>query len=291
MSHRPTRREVLLAMGGTATLPVVASASTPTVPAGCEEQAAEVERLRDRLADEQVEFDRLSDVVLDRQRQLLEMHASRSEPRFSSTTRRRAREIGLDARESVVVLDVEGRHSEGTATAWFVTDHHLLTNAHNVEGEFETLYGITVEQETFEPELVGRVESLWPDVALLRTDVTGSPLSVGDSSSLARDDPLVQVGHPGAEAFGFWAITLGGFSTRISPNDLSATIPGLTGASGSPILDLNGDVVAMTYGAAGEDTASIRPTDDEVRTGLLAGEPSTSAVPIETAMDHVEGWT
>lgn len=295
MTHRSTRRGVLLAIGGTAALPLVAAASPSTVQAVCDGRAdleAEIDFLGSRLAELEAELERLPDVIADRQRRILESHAARSEPRFASDVRARAREVGLDARESVVVLDVEGRHDEGTATAWFVTDHLLLTNAHNVGREFETLYGVTVGQETFEAELVGHVESQWPDVALLRTDFAGTPLSVGDSASLSRDDPLVQVGHPGAQDFGFWVLTLGGFLARSSPNALSATIPGLTGSSGSPILDLSGDVVAMTYGGgAAEDTAADGATDDAVRVGLLAAEPSTSAVPIETAMERMGGWT
>lgn len=294
MSHRSTRRQVLVAMGGTAALPLVASASSSAVQDGCDEQVVlegDIERLRDRLSEERAELERLPDLIADRQRRILELHAALSEPRFSESTRRQAKDVGLDARESVVVLDVKGHGSEGTATAWFVSDHHLMTNAHNVEREIETLYGVTLRQETFEAELVGRVEDQWPDVALLRTDFTGSPLAVGDSDSLSRDDPLVQVGHPGTESFGFWAITLGGFLTRSSSNTLSATVPGLAGSSGSPILDLNGDVVAMTYGADVAGDTVVEPTDDRVRTGLLAGEPATSAVPIETAMGRMEAWT
>jgi serine protease Do len=223
------------------------------------------------------------------QRRIMELHATSFAPRFPPETNDAARDAGRDARESVVLLDVGGSYSEGTATAWFVTDHYLLTNAHNVEDDFETLQGVTVRQETFEAELVGSVADQQPDVALLRTGVEGTPLPIGDAGSLTRGDPLVQVGYSGG--FGHWVITLGSYLDRGSSDELSASIPGLEGNSGSPILDLDGQVVAMTFGAQSEGDPAIEPTDDEVRVGLLAGEPFTSAVPIDTAMEQMDEWT
>lgn len=287
-----SRREVLLAVGATAALPLVASATATTVQAACSEQTAieaELEQRRDDLAAELAELEALPDQIADLHRFLLETVAARAVPRFPGATRQEALAVGRAARESVVALDVVERFGQGTATAWFVTDHTLLTNSHNVDSEFEHLYGVTASGESFEASLVDRVESQEPDVALLETDYSGVPLSTGDATSLAVDDPLVQVGHPAG--FGFWVITLGGFVRQPTPDEVHATIPGLAGNSGSPILDLDGGVVAMTYAGKPGEIVDPEPADDVVRIGSMAVDPFTSAVSIEAAMERMEAWT
>lgn len=294
MSVRNTRRDVLVAMGGMAALSAIPAVQPATAQSVCEEKSDledEIKSLREQLAEAEEAQTHLPDEIAARRRRLIELHATLFEPRFSTDTRATAKEIGLGARESIVVLDVEEKFGAGTATAWFVTEHELLTNSHNVDGEVEILYGVTVDGERFEAELVERVESRDPDVALLQTDFTGPSLPVGDSYALSPEDPLVQVGHPGGGDFGYWVNTLGGFVERESSTTLLATIPGLAGNSGSPILNLQGDVVAMTYGGKPQQDPTIAPTDDEVRIGTLNVDPFTSAVPIETAIERMEAWT
>lgn len=292
MSVEMTRREALLAIGGGLALPVAAPVGASTGQDACGDQRAlerEVAQLREQVAAAHADLERLPDEIVERQRRILELFAATSEPRFRTSTRRQAVDIGTRARESVIVLDVVDRYGGGTATAWFVTEHRLLTNAHNVSGAFERIHGVALDGQSFEASVVESVEQQQPDVALLETEYTGTPLPSGDSATLSRDDPVVQVGHPAD--FGFWVLTLGGYLEQRSADELWATIPGLEGNSGSPILDLDGAVVGMTYGGEPVTEFKTEPGDDRVHLGTLAVDPFTSAVPIQTALELVEAWT
>lgn len=170
----------------------------------------------------------------------------------------RGRVVGLEARSSVVSLDVlEDGFSAGQATAWFVDDGYLFTNAHNVlpAGPNTEFRCVTPEGDRFDVEVVDLFEDMQPDIALLRTEYTGAtPLPMADVDELTAGQPLIQVGHPGE--VGYWIISMGRFIERRTNENFSGTeytelrsvVPGRPGVSGSPVLTLDGTVVGITYG-------------------------------------------
>ena len=210
---------------------------------------------------------------------------------MTSIARAAARAVGEPARESVVFIDVVTEVGGGTATGWLVDDGLILTNAHNtVDFEVATAKRAWTVDGTAAPvSLVGKVAGGQPDVALLAADVDAPPLPVGSSSSLERDQPVVQVGHPGG--FGNWVVSLGSV-VEVGETDVTTTVPGLQGNSGSPLLDLEGRVVGMTSGAEpGPGSAGVEPADPTPHYERLAVDAPSLHVPIETAMEQVEGWT
>lgn len=224
--------------------------------------AARIESLYDELddLDEQLidlEFE-LAD--LERSDRGTELLLDQLEAGFPTSTIERARAIGLDVRESVVALEIldDGMPS-GHATGWVVDDGHLLTNAHNVYagGVTNDVTVVTHDGDRFDADVVDFVETMQPDVALLRVDgLDAPPLSMTSVDDLEAGQPLVQVGHPGE--VGFWIISLGRFvdaRRTVSFDDetyseLTTVVPGRQGVSGSPLLTLDGDVVGMTHGGS-----------------------------------------
>ncbi len=221
-----------------------------------------------------------------------------AESEFSQEIVEKARAVGIEARKSVVYLEVttiDGR--SGQATAWFLERGLLITSGHvfeDVEGAV-TIKGHTIDGDTFSVEVI--YSSLIPgDIAILRTDYTKAPpLPVGSSGGLKEGDPLVQVGHPGE--MGNWVITLGGFVNGGGNSVLFGTVPGVGGVSGSPVLTLDGKVVGMTSGFTPVEKGLIGswtpPSNSKVYLSLEELRPSMLSThePIELVLEQVAEWT
>lgn len=295
-----TRRAVLGAVVGAVAGTVATGRGRAGEPEPCEELelarmglagerelhalvTAELEAAEQRIASLRAEITTLRD-------------AARPPHPYDEAQREEARRVGLEARSGVALLDYDQPGArEGLATAWFVDEHHLLTNAHNADPiEAETvLRGWTLEGASFGVEFVEVVEDKQPDVALLRADrAAPRVLTTAEPESVEPGDRLVQVGHPAIA--GNWLISLGELIERDS-KDLVTTVPAAGGASGSPLLDLDGRVAGMLYSgrdADGEDwTVPPAPISTDVIQYPMVEPTHALHVPIEDAMALYEGWT
>lgn len=211
----------------------------------------------------------------------------------------RAEAVGRAARPATVYLEFEFGH----ATGWFLDARHVVTNAHNVlDGSGVSSPTVwTVDGDSYDAEVVDAVATMNPDVALLRTDRAGpASLVPGDSTALAAGDRLVQVGHPGGT--GNWVVSLGEFldsETWVdaeigSGRDLTTTVPGRTGVSGSPILDFDGEVVGLTHSGtdAYERPGGERPipSPEFVYDRMIGPRSRANHVPVETVLEAVDAW-
>jgi serine protease Do len=204
---------------------------------------------------------------------------------FDDETRQRLREAALGVRESVVHLGF-GR---GRGTGWVLDGEagYLVTNAH-VARRSDSFEVETFEGETGRADPVEFDSDLDPDVGLLRTDLSGlQPLSTGDSDDLSKDDPLLTVGHPGQT--GKWIISAGRYDRHLERVDwLLSNVPTAQGNSGGPLVSLDGVVVGLVTGTTAPQESphsrSNRVFTDLPQVGL------TTAVPVETVLETVEGW-
>lgn len=290
MTRGLTRRKLVAATaamssGALLSEPIGASPDDPCTE--IDELVAEIETLEQELG----ELEALVEELPERREELFlelpEIFGDLREPQYPPDIHDTARDIGESIRENVLLLDVISGFAESFATAWVVDDGYLLTNAHNVEGNPDELRVMTPDGAEYSAEIVNYVEGNRPDVALLTTEYPGEPLPIGTSSDLDPGDHLLQVGHPGN--FGYWVISLGELIRIRDDNRLQATVPGLSGNSGSPIVDFSGQVVGMTHAGT-----HIRPKEtpyagDPV-TDVFAPPEETLAVRIETAMDRMEAW-
>lgn len=217
---------------------------------------------------------------------------------FTQTTLDEAQAVADQARDSVVYLEIDDGVESGTG--WFVEDGYILTNQH-VVAQATTIRAFLVDGTEIDVTVEETLAR--PDLALLSTPHDGPVLPTAETVDLEVDQPLVQVGHPGG--VGAWVQTLGRYlRTYVSPadddrgdyDDLSTTVPGRSGVSGSPILDLDGQVVGITYGATpvyqppppGE---APEPHDPAIITGHLHAPAHADHVAIDDAMKRVDAWT
>lgn len=233
---------------------------------------------------------------------------------FEGSVLDRARETADRVAESVVTFDPPGtdaRWSLGrNGTGWFRTPHEIVTNAHSVEGIRER-EGVTIAEidgvarngDRFDLELVDSQLTEDRDVAVLRTEYEGTPLSVGESTALEFEQPLVQVGNPAG--FGDRVATVGRFAydhgayAAADADDLPAPratgwfvsgVPAQGGNSGSPVVTLEGDVVGMTTGSDSmvDDEHPPEPDDAVVYDRPLSRRVWTEHQSIETIEDWLD---
>lgn len=209
---------------------------------------------------------------------------------FSSDVFQQAKSMALDARQAVVKL----RGASGTGGTGWVLDAdegYIVTNSHVVvrDSSFEVE---TFDGETGRATRVGYHQDMTPDVALVQTDLTGLPdLSTGDESTLAEDDPLVTIGHPGR--IGDWVMTIGRHShSPLGMDWLLSTVPTAQGNSGGALLTLEGDVVGVVSGTTtGQGGRGEYSKTDELYAELPEVAEFTTSVPVGTLMDDVDEWT
>lgn len=285
------------------TAPPATEPPTPAVTLSTAECADEVEALEAERSEIQAEIDRLEATLPMRRRKRtnLEGVVSLFEPPAEAVIAT-AKEVGTAAREAVVFLQAGG----GIATAWYVDEHHLVTNAHNVydfaTGETRESTVWTLGGEELPASVVGVNESLQPDVAVLRTETAG-PASLPPGATPPGDsrEPLVQVGHPGG--IGNWMLTLGNLRSigqygRESGDpyvELETDVPGRQGVSGSPVLNFDGEVVGLTYAGSPVQAkqADERPivADPVVYDRPIASLSYGFHVGIDDVMEYYGEWT
>lgn len=214
---------------------------------------------------------------------------------YADETIASAQQVGNDVKRSTVFLDT----GSGQATGWFIDGTIIATNAHNVAGLSE-LVGFSITGDKFTCTVVDYVDRMNPDVAILRTDYDGVPLPLGRVDSVTVDQPLVQVGNPGA--VGNWVISLGRFVERTQMktaertfDDIKSTVPGRKGNSGSPVATLNGRVIGMTYGGGPvidfQPDARPHPDPPGVYDRMLPELSYAYHVGIDVIEELLEEWT
>lgn len=293
-----SRRAFLGATAGTALVSLAASASAQSSP--CDEYRT----VQSELDQKQTELERAkqnrdtlaADIAGYRQTIAEGRDVARGAHPFSETEREQAQQVGEPARDGMVFLEMRDDRSVTTASAWFVEENLLLTNAHNVEDltPSHSRTAWTLGGDRFEWDVVDTAESKSPDIALLRTDYTApTVLETGSSDDLSEGDKLVQIGNPGG--FGKWILTLGEFKRLDGTNSLVTTVPGLSGVSGSPLLDMDGTVVGVTYGGLPQSgyVPGTQPEPASTDLVLYPMVPDSQAthVPIEAALEKKEEWT
>ena len=165
--------------------------------------------------------------------------------------------VGNNIRESVV--HVSDRSSYGTG--FFVSNNGcILTNAHVTDGNrFVTVelsngqkYTGTVIKEG-NHILNNRANSNAFDLALIKIEIDSVPIPISTINPDV-DEMIILVGHPGE--LGSWVIAAGTYNGNADdiPSEHSFSLPSVFGgSSGSPIVNMNGELVGVNWGSGVDD--------------------------------------
>ncbi len=150
----------------------------------------------------------------------------------------------------------------GVATAFVVGDGTwALTNRHVVEG------AVSIELESWDGQSRGtaQIVALAPsttDLALLR--LGGVAPGALRLSSRHVVDQVVSGGFPEAQQFIRNTGRVRFTQTVDGKRSLVTTVPAAPGSSGSPLLNLQGEVVGVIWGGSGTDATFAVPAEDAI---------------------------
>ena len=165
--------------------------------------------------------------------------------------------VGNNIRESVVHVS----DSSSYGTGFFVSNNGcILTNAHVTDGNnFVTVelsngrkYTGTVIKEG-NHILNNRANSNAFDLALVKIEIDSVPIPISTVNP-DIDEMIILVGHPGE--LGNWVIAAGTYNGNADdiPSEHSFSLPSVFGgSSGSPIVNMNGELVGVNWGSGLDD--------------------------------------
>ena len=175
---------------------------------------------------------------------LLAFFDAQAPPGVTSDQPSAVRAVIQRARWAVVDILYENR-GQGTGT-FISSDGYLVTAGHVATGDGNYSV-VTYDGRKFPAKIVARNVSYAPDVAILKVNGNGFPF-VPIGSTPSTGDIAIYVGHPFTL---LWA-GFGGVITDIDSsqafNQILYTNPSDSGASGSAILNLNGDLIGVLSG-------------------------------------------
>ena len=165
--------------------------------------------------------------------------------------------VGNNIRESVVHVS----DSSSYGTGFFVSNNGcILTNAHVTDGNnFVTIelsngrkYTGTVIKEG-NHILNNRANSNAFDLALVKIEIDSVPIPISTVNPDV-DEMIILVGHPGE--LGKWVIAAGTYNGNDPdiPSESIFRLPSVFGgSSGSPIVNMNGELVGVNWGSGVDD--------------------------------------
>lgn len=226
---------------------------------------------------------------------LLNKYAAGTESGFPAEKLEEARELSESLRASVVQVFWRGDFGSSQGTGFLVQPNIILTNEHVVAGvgiDGADLIVRSLDGREQKPEIIA--ENFWEDLALLKVPepINGTPLRF--SSNLVQvGEPVIAIGHP--TLIGNWETMAGVIASTSEFReaggdgfflDVRTTLPGSGGASGSPILRLDGTVVGIlsSHALADNNPDSIPSRDVFVHTF----QPTRDNFGGASSLDHIE---
>ena len=192
------------------------------------------------------------------------------------------------------VVEVHDGFAQGTGVV--IGEDLVLTNYH-VVSDWDGKVSTNVEIKTFDGKKVKATfvsGSFQSDVALIRTaekipNVVVAKLATSDPKI---GEPILTIGHPSGSAP--WTITGGVYYTS-EPNlynveSLLYSLPSIGGVSGSPIFNMDGEIVSLVYGArelSGSRNINSR-YDAPLHISIISDYAVTKAISLETIREYLK---
>lgn len=242
------------------------------------EQQTEIEDLNTEIENLEREVETLEDQKSELQETIDAIEPERTIPDDDIET---AAELAEELREQVVQV----YSSDSRGTGFYIGEEEYLTAEHIVNtGAFDlfptkTLEFISGSRSEFEEE-----ESD-PDIDTALLSSTSTPSEspeFGSIESVSSGETLFSIGHP--FNVGYWICSVGQFEQEASSDNLDelyrSSVPARSGSSGSPIFNLDGEVVGLQVVNLAKDDLYEAP--DEAFTNFAAYDPNSGFVSADT---------
>lgn len=252
-------------------------------------KADRIEALEDDLDSKQAKLQGLEtdNDELEREIEAIESELDRLKPErtFTDDELETAKEVGLEARTAVSTIYTEA----SIGTAFHIGDGEHLTNEHIIAGtersRFDSLE--TFDEQTIDWD-VGEMDRD-EDIAVIESR-RSIDSSLTDFGSVSEGDVVVAVGHP--ENVGYWVLSVGRVidTSRFGGVDsLTIDAPSHPGTSGSPVLNMDGEVVGMIR-VAYEPNEELLDRPDELTLDYVGLSPGAEAVGAAEIEQKLSRW-
>lgn len=220
--------------------------------------------------------------------QLMDVSSGKTLSGFPIAELENVEELYEELKRSVVMMDVGDVYSKSGGTGWLVSEDLVLTNEHVLPFIGEDL---PVRVETYDGQMIGAVELARDsqyDLALLRLEkpVNVAPLTLSEQE-LDEGSPVFSIGHPSAVTRS-WVTTVGVLGSRDEPDAIFSSIPSSQGSSGSPMLNLEGEVVGIIWGTRGFPEMGLpEPAPSSLQISYLPPIPETAATRVKEIREFI----
>lgn len=191
-------------------------------------------------------------------------------------------------RSSIVNMDIGDMYSKTGGTGWLVAPDVVLTNEHVLPRRGEDL---PIRVETYDGIMIDATEiarDSQMDIALVRLDrpINAEPLRIS-TSPVTEDSAIFSIGHPSSLPR-TWVTSVGVVASRKDPDVLFSTIPVSMGASGSPVFNLEGEVVGIIWGTQSVPIGeNFVPAPSSLLLSYHPPIPHTAATPAREISDFL----
>lgn len=172
-----------------------------------------------------------------------------------------------------------------SGTAWVYDENHVVTNWHVVDGMSDPVFMTTFDGRELQGTVIATEE--FDDIAVLELSApTDLPPLRMSGVAASPGDPVFYIGHP--SSIGDWIIGVGSVSAVDSYSGFVFTsMPTSPGASGSPMFNLEGEVIALISGCM--DAVDSRYRGDGSRVfSYIPPKPNCGGTETGRVVDFVE---
>lgn len=192
-----------------------------------------------------------------------------------------AAQLTKDLRDKVVQVF----SSDSRGTGFYVEDDEYLTADHVVNSggfslvETKTLEFISGSRSEYEEE---ESDSDIDASLLSSSDTPSNSLEFGSIESVSSGDTLFSIGHP--FNVGYWVCSVGQFEREVPRTNLDelyrSSVPARSGSSGSPIFNIDGEVIGLQVMNLAQD--DLKEAPDKAFTNFASHDPNSGFVSSDT---------
>ena len=135
----------------------------------------------------------------------------------------------------------------GAGSGFFITPDRIVTNMHVIANSGALFVKLSDNETVWPVEGVAAFD-IENDLAILKIDGEGVPLSIGNSDAVRKGETVYAIGYP---LGGEYKLTMGTIHSRENKDKwLQTTVPLAKGNSGGPMLNSKGEVIGINVASS-----------------------------------------
>ena len=162
-----------------------------------------------------------------------------------------SRQIAQKSFSSVVLLVMQDENGQpiSLGSGFFISDGIIATNLHVIENATRGYAKLVGQEKKYDISGIVGVNDEWDLVLLDAKGIKAPSLTLGDSNQMQVGDEIFVVGNPQGLEGTFSQGIISGIRKVNSDSLFQLTAPISPGSSGGPVLNTEGEVIGIAFGA------------------------------------------